>query len=68
LTKSGERIEDLVGSLGPDEGFRAVVVDLEVALDGGFEVLSAAEGAAANLLVGQRGEPAASLTQPVVVD
>jgi hypothetical protein len=48
--------EDLVGGLGPDERFAAVVPGVDVGLDGGDEVLDAGEGAAADGLAGDDAE------------
>jgi len=64
LTKSGNGVEDLVSGFGPDEGFRMVIVDLQIALDHGFEFARAAEGAAPNLFGGERREPALDQIDP----
>ncbi len=64
MIKSGEGVEDLVRGFGPDEGFRVVIVDLQIAFDHGFEFAGAAEGAAADLLLGQRCEPALDQIDP----
>src|SRR5262245_3954568 len=57
-------MENFVGSLGPDEGFRILVVDGEVVLDSALEFTSASEGPAADLLSGQGGEESFDQVDP----
>ena len=64
MTKPGKGFKDLVGGFGPYEGIRVMIVDLQVVPDRGFEFAGAAEGAAANSLVGQRPEPALDQINP----
>jgi hypothetical protein len=53
----GEVVEDLVGGLDPDEGFRVGVPRIDRGGDVGFEGFDAAVAAAAQLAAGEFGEP-----------
>ena len=55
---SGNGLEDGIGGLGPDEGFRIVVVGMNECGDGGLQFVHAAMDAALDLLVGEQCEPA----------
>jgi hypothetical protein len=52
-----EVVEDLVGGFGPAKGFRVLVPGFDPGGDGVFESLDTAVGGAAQLAVGQFGEP-----------
>jgi len=54
----------LVGGLGPDKGFRVLVVMLDKVADGVLQLQRAAVDSAPNLFFGQRGEPALDQVQP----
>ena len=58
MTKSGDRVEDLVGSFGPDEGFGMAVVVFEVSTDRVLQFAGAAVRPAAQLLFGEQRKPA----------
>lgn len=60
----GEGVEDLVGGLGPDEGFGVGVLDVDPLADVGFEFGDAAVGGAAEFAVGEFGEPAFDQVEP----
>jgi len=60
----GESLEDLVCGLGPDEGLGVFVPFVDPLADVGFEVGDAAVGGAAELAVGEFGEPALHQVQP----
>ncbi len=64
MTKSSDAREDFVGRLGPDEGPRSFVRDLDVPRDGCLQLARAPMHAAAQLLVGERGEPALDEVDP----
>ena len=64
LTKSGDLGEDFVSSFGPDEWFGRPVADGQILPNGGFQRARAAMGAALDLLLGQRGEPALDQVEP----
>jgi len=53
-----EGVGDLVGGLVPGEGVGLVVPCIDPGLDGFFELLGGAEGAAAEPFDGEFGEPA----------
>src|ERR1039458_5309521 len=57
-------MQDLLGSLGPDERFRVLVPCAGPVPDVGFEGPGAGAGAAADELVGQEPEPPFYLTGP----
>ena len=57
-------MEDLIGSLGPKERFGVLVGVIDIALDGGFELAGAAKDPAAELLLGEGGEPSFHQIQP----
>lgn len=57
MTKGGDTGKDLICGLRPDEGSRVFVVGAHVLLDRMLELSSGAMGAAADLLVGEVGEP-----------
>lgn len=57
-TEALDRGEDVVGGLGPAEGFGLGVDRRDVAGDGGLEVVRGTMNTAADLLVGQFGEEA----------
>src|SRR2546425_4787535 len=57
MTKARDACQDLVGCLRPHEGLGALVRDLDVAANGGFQLTRAAMDAPADLLLRQRGEP-----------
>ena len=56
--------KDLVGGLGPGEGFAAFVLAVDEGLDGGDEVRDAGEGAAADGLAGDDSEEDLDQVQP----
>ena len=64
LTKSGNRLEYLLGGFGPEEGFRVLVVQLKITFDRCLQFTSAAEGAAPDLLGGQSREEALDEIDP----
>ena len=51
MTKARDAGEDLIGRLGPHEGFRHFVVDGQISIDGGLEVARAAVDATLELLL-----------------
>src|SRR5437867_1280868 len=58
MTKARDARQNLVGRLLPHEGLRALVRDLDVAANGGFQLTRTAMDASANLLLRQGREPA----------
>ena len=62
--ESPDALEDLIGGLGPNEGLGAAVVGREVFTDSLLELGGAAMSAAANLPLGERGEPSLDLIEP----
>src|SRR2546427_9940276 len=56
--------EDLVGRLGPNEGFGSLVVHVDVLTDSEFEVLHTAKNATPNPFVGEFGEPSFHQVDP----
>ena len=61
---TGNLGEDLLGGGGPHEWFRVIVVDFQVVLDRGNEVIHAVEHAAADGLVGQVPKPSFDQIEP----
>ena len=65
---SGNALEDGIGGLGPDEGFRIVVVGMDECGDGDLQLVHAAMDAALDLLVGEQREPRSTwLSQEALV-
>ena len=64
ITVTGDRLEDLVGGLGPGEGARVFVAVRQPVADVGAQLAYRAVGAAAQLARGQLGEPALDEVQP----
>ena len=58
MTEASHAFEDLVSGLRPHEGLGMAIRELDVATDGRLEFTGAAVHAPAQLLLGQRGEPA----------
>ena len=56
--------EDVVGGLGPAEGFGVAVVGFHVALDGGLEFGGGAVCTALDLALGEQREEALDLVEP----
>jgi hypothetical protein len=63
-SNSFERTLDLGGGLGPAEGAEVFIPVVNVAQDGGFELLERIETAPANSLTGDQGEPALNQIEP----
>ena len=61
LAESFDGSQDVVGGLGPLEGFRVGVAGGDVVVDGGFELGRRAMGAALDPLLGQQREEALDL-------
>src|ERR687898_2391890 len=57
MTKAHDARQDLVCSLRPSEGLRALVCRVDVATDGGFEFLGTTVNTAPQLLFGEGREP-----------
>jgi hypothetical protein len=66
--KTGDGIEDVVGSFGPDKRLRILVVMLDKAADGGFQLGGAVVDAAPDLFVRQDGEPAVGDTASYAIN
>jgi hypothetical protein len=64
MTEACDAVEDLIGRLGPDEGLGVAVGELDVAADRGFELPRTATQTTAELLLGQRREPALDEVNP----
>src|SRR5665647_2465589 len=64
VTVTGDRLEDLVGGLGPDEGARVFVPVRQPVADVGAQLAHRTVDAAARLARGQLGEPALDEVQP----
>src|SRR3990172_5196096 len=64
FTKSAHAGEDLIRRLQPDEGLGVFVAGGEVDADGVLELAGAAVRPAAQLLLGETGEPALDLVDP----
>src|SRR5438093_4891265 len=58
MTKTFDARQDLIGRLGPPEGLRAFVRNVDVATDGRLQFPGAAVDATAKLFLGEGGEPA----------
>ncbi len=54
----------MVGGLGPDEGFRVLVVVIDEVANGVLQLQGAAVDSAPNLFFGQLGKPALDQIQP----
>ena len=64
MTKSCDAGEDLVGRLRPHEGLGGGIVEGDVVRDGGLQGMRAPMGAALDLFLGQRREPAFDQVEP----
>jgi hypothetical protein len=64
LTKALDGSEDLVSGLGPSEGFRVAVLDVDVVANRALELERAAMRATTKLSVGEFGEEALDLVDP----
>ena len=64
ITVTGDRLEDLVGGLGPGEGARVFVPVRQPVADVGAQLAHRTVDAAARLAGGQLGEPALDEVQP----
>ena len=64
LMVAGDRLEDLVGGLGPDEGARVFVPMRQSVADVGVELAHRTVDAAPQLAGGQLGKPALDEVQP----
>ena len=64
VLKSGERVEDLVDSFGPAEGFGMTVAVFEVSADGVLQFAGAAVNPAVQLPFGEQRKPALDQVEP----
>jgi hypothetical protein len=67
LSKTSDAGQNLVGRPGPDEGFRTLVVTINVFANGRLQFFHASEYATTNPLVGDFGEPALHQVDPGTV-
>jgi len=64
MTKSLDARHDVISRLGPHKGLGIGVVVVEVLANGALELAGGAMGAAAELALGQSGEPTLDLVEP----
>ena len=56
--------DDTIGTGGPDEGLRILIVLIKIAVDSGLEIADGTEDAALETAPGERGEEALDRIQP----
>src|SRR5262245_42795733 len=64
MTKSSDARKDFIGRFGPDERPRALIRDVDVAGDRGFQLPRAAVNPTPDLLIGEHCEPALDEVDP----
>ena len=64
MTEAFDRSQDLVCGLGPFEGLRVSVVQVDEGTDVGLELPDGSEDTALDLLSGEFSEPALNLIDP----